>query len=418
MNGGERIAQVLRNQGVESLFTLCGGHISPILVGAKKLGIRIVDVRDEASAVFAADAVARMTGVPGVAAVTAGPGVTNTLTAVQNAYMAQSPVVILGGATATALKGRGALQDIDQLALIRPMVKRAVTITAVRQLVPEMERAFETALSGVPGPVFVEVPVDLLYDESTIREWFEEFTGGGKGRNPLSMAFELWGAQHFFRQFAFADLKKPGGPVRPAPREPKLADVEKVAGWLGKAKRPVLVLGSQTVVQAEEAEAVADAVRALGVPTYCAGMCRGLLGRTSDVQFRHKRGAALKKADLVIVSGFPFDFRLGYGLGINFRAKVVTVNRNKGDLWRNRPPSLGVHSDAGRFHPGPGPRGPGYRERSLVGLVRRAPGTGGGPEPGDRRAGDGDHRAREPDRPLSGDRGGDGRRRRHGGRRG
>src|SRR5512136_1636335 len=118
MNGGEILAEVLARQGVRFLFTLCGGHISPVLVAAKARGIRVVDVRHEATAVFAADATARLTGVPGVAAVTAGPGVTNTLTALQNARLAQSPVVLLGGATATVLRGRGALQDIDQLALL------------------------------------------------------------------------------------------------------------------------------------------------------------------------------------------------------------------------------------------------------------------------------------------------------------
>ena len=113
-HGGERVSGVLSAHRVPFVFTLCGGHISPILVGCRKRGIRVVDVRHEATAVFAADAVARLSGRPGVAVVTAGPGVTNTLTAIKNARLAQSPVVLLGGATATALKGRGALQDIDQ----------------------------------------------------------------------------------------------------------------------------------------------------------------------------------------------------------------------------------------------------------------------------------------------------------------
>src|SRR6188472_944436 len=125
MHGGDLIASVLQAQGTRFLFTLCGGHISPILVGCKQRGIRVIDTRHEATAVFAADAVARLTGRPGVAAVTAGPGLTNTITAVKNAQIAQSPVVLLGGAAATALKGRGALQDIDQMALLRPHVKWA-----------------------------------------------------------------------------------------------------------------------------------------------------------------------------------------------------------------------------------------------------------------------------------------------------
>ena len=128
MTGGDLIADVLQKQGVRFLFTLCGGHIAPILVSAKARGIRVVDVRHEVNAVFAADAVARLTGIPGVAAVTAGPGVTNTITAVKNAQMAQSPVVLLGGATATMLRGRGSLQDIDQMSLMTPHVKWCRTV--------------------------------------------------------------------------------------------------------------------------------------------------------------------------------------------------------------------------------------------------------------------------------------------------
>ena len=122
MNGATLLARELERRGVEFVFTLCGGHISPILVGCESRGIRVIDVRDEKNAVFAADAVSRLTGVPGVAVVTAGPGVTNTLTAVKNAQMAQSPLVLLGGASATVLRGRGSLQDIDQMAVIKPHV--------------------------------------------------------------------------------------------------------------------------------------------------------------------------------------------------------------------------------------------------------------------------------------------------------
>ena len=125
MNGGERIAQILKHNQVTHVFTLCGGHISPILVEAKKVGISIIDVRHEVNAAFSADAYSRLTGKIGVAAVTAGPGVTNTITAVKNAQLAHSPMVLFGGATATLLRGRGSLQDIDQMELIRPHVKWA-----------------------------------------------------------------------------------------------------------------------------------------------------------------------------------------------------------------------------------------------------------------------------------------------------
>ena len=136
MNGGDLVAEVLQAQETSLLFTLVGGHISPILVAAKQRGIRVIDTRHEATAIFAADAVARLTGRPGVAAVTAGPGITNTITALKNAQMAQSPVVLIGGAVPTALQGRGALQDIDQMALVRPHVKWARRVTRIAQLAP------------------------------------------------------------------------------------------------------------------------------------------------------------------------------------------------------------------------------------------------------------------------------------------
>ena len=174
MHGGQIVAQVLQEEKVSFLFTLIGGHISPIIVAAKQSGIRIIDTRHEVNAAFAADAVARLTGVPGVAAVTAGPGITNTITAIKNAYLAQSPVVLLGGAAPTLLKGRGALQDIDQMKLMRPHVKWARAVRTVREIYPTLTKAFRVAQEGVPGPVFVELPLDILYDESIIRAGFEK----------------------------------------------------------------------------------------------------------------------------------------------------------------------------------------------------------------------------------------------------
>ncbi|HEX2163871.1 MAG TPA: thiamine pyrophosphate-binding protein, partial [Thermoanaerobaculia bacterium] len=195
MDGGELIARVLERHGVRHLFTLCGGHISPILVGAKRRGIAVVDVRDEASAVFAADAMARLAGVPGVAAVTAGPGVTNAVTAIKNAQLAQSPVVVLGGATATMLKGRGALQDVDQVSLLASAVKATLSASRVRELPGRVDEALAIAAAGVPGPVFVEVPVDLLYGEELVRGWY----GGKGGGGFLVRRYLGWHARRLFR---------------------------------------------------------------------------------------------------------------------------------------------------------------------------------------------------------------------------
>ena len=221
-NGGSIVADVLHRHGVRFLFTLCGGHISPILVGAKARGIRVIDVRHEVTAVFAADAMSRLTGIPGVAAVTAGPGVTNTITAIKNAQLAQSPLILLGGATATLLRGRGALQDIDQMALVAPHVKLAIAVKKVRDLAPALSRAFRVAQEGVPGPVFIECPVDLLYDQKTVREMSgAKALGATKG--PQDAVLQLVIRAHLARTFRGASRIPSHVPVPPSPRSRRRA---------------------------------------------------------------------------------------------------------------------------------------------------------------------------------------------------
>ncbi len=348
MHGGDVVGEVLARRGVRSLFTLCGGHISPILVGAKARGIRIVDMREEVNAVFAADAAARLTGNVGVAAVTAGPGVTNTITAIKNAQMAESPVLLFGGATATVLRGRGSLQDIDQLSILSPITKWSTRVSTAKSLGPTVERAIDVALSGVPGPVFVEIPIDLLYPEETVRDWtMKEATMKG----PLGEALRFYLRGHLYRQF-----NQPHLPMV-VPELPSLVDltvpvntraqIAQVASELARAERPLFVLGSQTVVNESDPGRIARAIQALGVPTYLGGMARGLLGRESDLQFRHERGKALREADLVVVAGFPFDFRLKYGQSIPRTAKLVAVNLSAATLRKNRLPDVPI-----RMHPG------------------------------------------------------------------
>ncbi|MFL6193307.1 MAG: thiamine pyrophosphate-binding protein [Thermoanaerobaculia bacterium] len=347
MNGGDRVAGVLVEQGVKFLFTLCGGHISPILVGAKQRGIRVVDVRHEVDAVFAADAVFRLTGVPGVAAVTAGPGVTNTITAVKNAQLAQSGIVILGGAAATLLKGRGSLQDVDQMALFAPHVKWSGTAKAVRDLVPMLEKAFDVARSGVPGPVFLECPVDLLYDEPLVRQWYG---ASSKGGGIAGAGMRLYLQRHASKLFAGADKHVPASPKPIPPPAPERGDVRKAAARLRKAKRPVLVLGGQVLLSSssrEQALELARAIEAIGAPVYLAGGARGLLGERHRLQLRHKRKEALREADLVLLAGIPNDFRLDYGRQVSRKAFLVSVNRSEADLRMNRKPDLGIAADPG-----------------------------------------------------------------------
>ncbi|MEW6435037.1 MAG: thiamine pyrophosphate-binding protein [Myxococcota bacterium] len=348
-HGGDLIASVLVKWNVPYVFTLCGGHISPILVGAKDKGLRVIDCRDEKNAVFAADAVARMTGVPGVAAVTAGPGVTNAITALKNAQLAQSPLVLLGGATATVLKGRGALQDIDQLALIKPAVKWAAKCSTVGQLVPMLEKALREATSGIPGPVFLEVPVDVLYPETIVREWYLKESGVENAKTLGQKVLGLYLKGHLYRQFhlPYVDV---GGLLPEYDRPANVdAQLDEAAEALSNAERPALVLGSQTMVNLKDPAPLARAVEALGVPVWLGGMARGLLGKDSAIQFRHARGKALKEADVVVVCGFPFDFRMKYGLGISSRAKVIAANLSAEELTKNRKPQLAVQMHAGDF---------------------------------------------------------------------
>jgi thiamine pyrophosphate-dependent acetolactate synthase large subunit-like protein len=213
-HGGERVAAARQAHGVRFLFTLCGGHISPILAASKALGIRIVDVRDEATAVFAADAAARLTGIPGVAAVTAGPGITNTVTALKNAQLAQSPVVLLGGAAPTLLQGRGALQDIDQRPIIEPSVKFFRKIGRVRDASAAVEEAFAAAKDGVQGPVCLECAVDLLYGEKLVRGGYED--ASGKGSSLAERALRFYIKRHLERLFG-------GSADAPAPKLAKVS---------------------------------------------------------------------------------------------------------------------------------------------------------------------------------------------------
>ncbi|RJQ78145.1 MAG: thiamine pyrophosphate-binding protein [Desulfobacteraceae bacterium] len=344
-NGGAVIAEVLKKHGIGHLFALCGGHISPILVQAKRAGIHVVDVRHEASAVFAADAMARLTGIPGVAAVTAGPGVTNTITALKNAQMAQTPLVLLGGAAATVIKGRGSLQDIDQISLVKSIVKIAVTINRNCDIVPILEHAFQVAQSDVPGPVFVECPIDLLYSEAMVRQWYGIKSGAAGPEGIKSKLFQFYLERHLDRLFT-CDFDA----MEPIPREIatpefKPGKIETAARLLSQARQPVLIIGSQALLQPTQAAKLAAAVERIGAPVFLTGMARGLMGKTHPLHLRHHRKQALKAADLVLLAGMPCDFRLDYGRSFHPKVKLVAMNRSKSDLNLNRKPSLAMHAD-------------------------------------------------------------------------
>ncbi|MGH7276493.1 MAG: thiamine pyrophosphate-binding protein [Candidatus Rokuibacteriota bacterium] len=311
MTGGELVARTLKQAGVSHVFTLCGGHILPIYDGCLTEGIGIVDFRHEQAAAHAADAYARLTKNVGVAMVAPGPGVTDAVTGVANAYAARSPVLLIGGAAPLALRGLGALQEMDQIALMRSVTKGAWTVAETRQIPEVLTTAIRAALSGRPGPVFVEIPVDLLM--TTL-----------EGRlAPIPQKY----------------VHRP----RPAADVDALA---RLARLLAAAERPVVVAGAG-VYWDDAAKSLAAFAERAGVPVFMNGAGRGALATAHPNAFSQARGFALGNADFVLVAGAQLDFRLGYGRPPVFAedAKVVMVDVDPTELGRNRPLELGLTGD-------------------------------------------------------------------------
>jgi acetolactate synthase-1/2/3 large subunit len=309
--GGELVARVLRQAGVGHVFTLCGGHILPIYDGCLSEGIRLIDVRHEQAAAHAADAYARLTRALGVALVTAGPGVTDAVTGVANAWSARSPLLLLGGAAPQGLRGLGALQEMEQVALLRPITKGAWSVAETRQIPEVLGTAIRTALTGRPGPVFVEIPVDLLLDRVEDR-----------------LAPVPAGSVH-----------RPQVAAHPA-------DVERLAQLLAGAQRPLVVAGSGVYWDGAAASLRALLERA-GLPVVTNGAGRGTVPTDHPLAVASARGFALGSADVVLVLGAPLDFRLGYGRPPTFAedARVAMVDCDPAELGRNRPLALGLVAD-------------------------------------------------------------------------
>ena len=315
VHGGRLVAQALRRHGTTHLFTLCGGHIQAIYDGCLDEGIRVVDVRHEQTAGHAADGYARVTGRPGVCAVTAGPGVTDVVTAVANAQRAGIPMIVIGGAGPRALTDMGSLQDMDHVSLMRSITKWSVQVPEARRIVEYLDAAFRVAQSNVPGPVFLEMPLDLLmnfHDDQDL---------------PLT-----------------APLPEP---ARPGP-DPRA--VARAAELLRAAKRPAFLVGTQ-LRWSPVKEAVRRAADAYAAPFFLNGMARGALPSAHAHLFSRARRFALSQADLVFVFGTPFDFRVDYGRSPTWApdAKIVQVDLDANELGRNRRVDVAVDSDSGLF---------------------------------------------------------------------
>jgi acetolactate synthase-1/2/3 large subunit len=309
VHGGRLVSQALKRNGTTHLFTLCGGHIQSIYDGCLDDGIRVVDVRHEQTAGHAADGWARVTGTPGVCAVTAGPGVTDVVTAVANAQRAGIPMVCIGGAGPKALCDMGSLQDMDTVTLMRPITKWSVQVTESRRLGEYIDSAFRVAQANVPGPVYLELPLDVLLQ------------GGDDAAPPFA----------------------PGPPARPAGDPDAIA---RAAALLRAAERPMFIVGTQLrwSPAREALRAFSDASQA---PFFLNGMARGGLPASSPNLFARSRKPAMAQADVIVVFGTPFDFRLDYGRAFNPAAKVIQVDLDGAELGRNRGVDIAIHGDTG-----------------------------------------------------------------------
>jgi len=272
-HGGDLVLAALRPYGVRELFTLSGGHVFPLYDAAHNGGVRIVDVRHEQSAVFAAEAVAKLQRRPALAVLTAGPGVTNGISGLTSAYFNGSPVLVLGGRAPQFRWGSGSLQELDHLPLVRPVTRHAETIFATDDIAAGMQRAVTAALTPHRGPAFVDLPLEVI--------------------------------------FSRAEVELAASPAVPV-AEPDPDEVAAAAALLVGAQRPMIIAGSD-VYTGDAVAALREAAEALDIPVFTNGMGRGALPPEHPLAFAKARRAALNGADVVCVVGTPLDFRLGFG---------------------------------------------------------------------------------------------------------
>ncbi len=306
-HGGELVARSLTAQGVSTLYTLCGGHVMPIYEGCLNNDITVIDFRHEQAAGHAADAHARLTRNVGVALVTAGPGVTDAVTAVANAYQARSPMVLLGGAAPLKTKGMGALQEMPQTAMFKTFTKDSFTIERTEDIPSGMERAFRAALSGRPGPVFVELPFDILFNAIDPPQIHPEVTI--------------------------------------SPVEPPVEAMQRIFDLLRSAKTPLIIAGTQ-VYWDNAANALRELTDQTGIPVFTNGAGRGTLPMTHPHCFKATRSKALRQADLVLLIGTPLDFRLKYGKDWHPEGRLIQVENDPQELNHNRQADVAIVANA------------------------------------------------------------------------
>src|SRR5438045_2830054 len=316
IHGGWQVAKILKREGVEVVFTLSGGHIAGIYDGCIREGIGVIDTRHEQAAVHAAEGWTKCTRKPGVALLTAGPGVTDGVTGVANAYLAGSPVLVIGGAAPLGLWDRGALQEMNQIDLLRPITKWARTVHETARLSEYTAAAFRQMLSGKPGPVFLEVPMDVL----------NNFVDTDTALDPGEPA-----------------NYRPGGRTYP---DPEL--ISKAAALLEKAQRPVIMAGT-AVWWCDGAWPLRELAGRVQAPVFLNGAGRGCLPPTHPLFFTASRRKALEGADTILAIGTRMDFRLNHGQPplIPTNANVIWFDLAAEDVGVNRGAAAALVGDVG-----------------------------------------------------------------------
>jgi acetolactate synthase-1/2/3 large subunit len=312
IHGGNLAARALKQAGVDCIFTLCGGHVMPIYDGCLDEGIRIIDVRHEQAAVHAADAWSRLNpGKIGCAVLTAGPGVTDGVTGVANAWRANSPLLVIGGQGPVLNLGRGSLQEMDHVSLMKPITKWADACYDPNRIPEYIETAVRHAVSGVPGPAFLEIPMDVL------------------------------GAQLEWDDAPFPTFRTV--PPRPAPEE---GEVRAALELLQHTERPIVLVGTG-VKWSQGREPLERLLHHTHLPAFTNGMGRGQV-RFDDPQFFNRvRKEAIEQCDVFVLAGARLDFRLKFGATIPAEAKIVQLDMDHTLIGHNRSPDVAVVGNLG-----------------------------------------------------------------------
>lgn len=316
MHGGKLAARALKKAGVECVFTLSGGHVMAIYDGCLDEGIKVVDVRHEQAAVHAADAWARLhPGHVGVAILTAGPGATDGVTGIANAWRANSPVLIFGGQGPLVNLRRGSLQEMDHVSVMRPITKWAEACYATDRIGEYVEEAIRHALAGNPGPSYLEIPMDVLAGPVKLEE------------APCP------------------------APLPPPRLRPERALIQRAVEMLTQAKAPMVMAGTG-VKWSNGTEALRRFLEAVKMPAYCNGMGRGTVAHDSPYFFNRTRRAYMEQTDLVILAGSLLDFRMRFGKAIPEEAKIIQMDLDATLIGQNRRADIGLVGNLGLIFDG------------------------------------------------------------------